>query len=189
MGREHRFDTRQQGHQFRKCLANGNLNQKVRSKTLQESFIQSLKWTPDLSMVKSFDAKRVFLCMLKSFDEVTKTLKEWDPLVLAAKANAEDTPDWNMAMNGPNAEGFWEACKVEINTLEDKDVWEVVERQSWMNVLPSTWAFKVKRYPDGLVKKLKARFCVRGDKQIQHSLLSLTGTQYDFCLYYQLSSV
>ena len=34
-----------------------------------------------------------------------------------------------------------------------------------MNVLPSTWAFKCKRFPDGLVKKLKARFCVRGDRQ------------------------
>ncbi len=29
------------------------------------------------------------------------------------------------------------------------------------NVLPSTWAFKVKRYPDGLVKKFKGCFCAR----------------------------
>lgn len=35
-----------------------------------------------------------------------------------------------------------------------------------MNVLPSVWAFKCKRFPDGLVRKLKARFCVRGDCQI-----------------------
>ena len=35
-----------------------------------------------------------------------------------------------------------------------------------MEVLPSTWALKCKRFPDGLVRKLKARFCVRGDKQI-----------------------
>lgn len=35
-----------------------------------------------------------------------------------------------------------------------------------MKVLPSTWAFKCKRFPDGLVRKLKARFCVRGDCQI-----------------------
>ena len=34
-----------------------------------------------------------------------------------------------------------------------------------MNVLPSTWAFKIKRYPDGRVKKFKARFCARGDQQ------------------------
>ena len=36
-----------------------------------------------------------------------------------------------------------------------------------MNVLDSTWAFKIKRFPDRLVQKLKARFCVRGDRQIE----------------------
>ena len=34
-----------------------------------------------------------------------------------------------------------------------------------MNVLTSVWAFKVKRFPYGLVRKLKARFCVRGFEQ------------------------
>eukprot|EP00980_Cylindrotheca_fusiformis_P027375 scaffold20213_cov51-Cylindrotheca_fusiformis.AAC.3 len=34
-----------------------------------------------------------------------------------------------------------------------------------MNALPSTWAFKCIRYPDGSVRKLKGRFCVRGDRQ------------------------
>ena len=36
-----------------------------------------------------------------------------------------------------------------------------------MNVLKSTWAFKVKRFPSGLIKSFKARFCVRGDMQIE----------------------
>ena len=36
-----------------------------------------------------------------------------------------------------------------------------------MNVLPSTWAFQCKRYPDGSVQKLKARFCAHGDKQVE----------------------
>jgi hypothetical protein len=34
-----------------------------------------------------------------------------------------------------------------------------------MNVLPSTWVFKIKRYPDGHVKKFKARFCTQGGRQ------------------------
>lgn len=33
-------------------------------------------------------------------------------------------------------------------------------------MLPGTWAYKVKRYPDGWIKKCKARLCVRGDKQV-----------------------
>jgi hypothetical protein len=36
-----------------------------------------------------------------------------------------------------------------------------------MKVLPSTWAFKIKCYPDGHVKKFKAQFCARGDRQTE----------------------
>ena len=36
-----------------------------------------------------------------------------------------------------------------------------------MNIIPSTWAFKCKHFPDGSVRKLKARFCASGDKQIE----------------------
>ena len=32
-------------------------------------------------------------------------------------------------------------------------------------VIPSTWAFKIKQYPSGLMSKIKARFCARGDLQ------------------------
>ncbi len=34
-----------------------------------------------------------------------------------------------------------------------------------MYVLSGTWAFKIKHFQDGLVKKFKACFYVRGDKQ------------------------
>jgi hypothetical protein len=72
-------------------------------------------------------------------------------------------------MNGPDKAGYWKACEIELNTLTQKrDAWDVVDREPWMNDLPSTWAFKCKRYPDGgSVRKLKSRFCCRGDKQIE----------------------
>jgi hypothetical protein len=35
------------------------------------------------------------------------------------------------------------------------------------HVIPSTWAFKCKRYPDGCIKKFKACFCARGNKQLE----------------------
>jgi hypothetical protein len=54
-----------------------------------------------------------------------------------------------------------ELVKIMINF----NCWDYVKRTPGMNVLPSTWAFKIKRYPDGLVKKFKACFCARGDKQ------------------------
>ena len=37
-----------------------------------------------------------------------------------------------------------------------------------MNVVDSTWAFKCKRYPDGLIKKFKAQFCVRGNQKLEN---------------------
>jgi len=36
-----------------------------------------------------------------------------------------------------------------------------------MNIISSTWAFRCKRYPDGRIKKFKARFCARGDQQLE----------------------
>ncbi len=52
-----------------------------------------------------------------------------------------------------------------VTILFDFDCWDYVKRTPDMNVIPSTWAFKIKWYPDGRVKKFKARFCARGDRQ------------------------
>jgi hypothetical protein len=90
------------------------------------------------------------------------------PLVFSTKssANPEDNPSYDEAMNGIYKHKYTEAARVELNTLQtDLDCWELVPRNKNMNVLPSTWAFKCKRFPDGCVKKFKARFCARGDHQ------------------------
>ena len=42
----------------------------------------------------------------------------------------------------------------------------MIKRPGGANILDSTWAFRKKKYPDGSLKKYKARFCVRGDQQI-----------------------
>eukprot|EP00956_Cyclotella_meneghiniana_P033325 scaffold95021_cov33-Cyclotella_meneghiniana.AAC.1 len=91
------------------------------------------------------------------------------PLFLKAKSEAskEDNPSWKQAMSGPFKEEYWQAAVKEIETLESMDAWEVVDRTDDMNVIPSIWAFKLKRFPDGMVKKFKARFCARGDKQLE----------------------
>ena len=36
-----------------------------------------------------------------------------------------------------------------------------------MNTIDLTWAFRCKRYTDGLIKKFKAWFCARGDLQLE----------------------
>ena len=41
------------------------------------------------------------------------------------------------------------------------NAWEVIDCEDDMNYIKSTWAFNLKRYPDGVIKKFKARFCAR----------------------------
>jgi hypothetical protein len=96
------------------------------------------------------------------------TLADIQPHILQAKMKKSDpdNPTWTQAMNSPDADKWWDACEIEMDTLEnDLKAWKLVPREEGMNVLPSTWAFKLKRYPDGTVKKFKARLCVRGDCQ------------------------
>ena len=135
---------------------------------LNRQYLNSLNWERALSAIRSNSLKSMIAQMQTFTDPDDGTLDWMNPMIFGAKANADDNPTWEQAMNGPDADGYWKACKTEVNTLqEDKKAWDVVKREPWMNVLPSTWAFKCKRYPDGTVRKLKARFCVRGDKQIE----------------------
>ena len=57
--------------------------------------------------------------------------------------------------------------KLEIATLEALGAWEVLEyvSETMPSVIQLTWAFKCKRFPDGLIKKFKACFCARGNMQ------------------------
>lgn len=52
-----------------------------------------------------------------------------------------------------------------INRTDIKPVKNTDGTETLPKIIPSTWAFKIKRYPDGIMKKLKACFCVRGDLQ------------------------
>ena len=67
--------------------------------------------------------------MYRTLNPETSVLEDWTPTALAVKGNDADTPTWEQAMNGPNAEGFWEACKVKYNTLIKKECWDIVKKQ------------------------------------------------------------
>jgi hypothetical protein len=89
------------------------------------------------------------------------------PLLLKARSAASklDNPGWKEATRGKFADNYWKAMELEIFTLESINAWEVVECKDDMKVINSTWAFKCKRYSDGLIKKFKVRFCAQGDQQ------------------------
>jgi len=93
---------------------------------------------------------------------------KFQTLGLVSKTAAEDNPNFGQSMNGPNAEGLWDACVWEKSTLQKLcSCTQQVICEEGMNAIQSTWAYKIKRFPYGLfqklIQKLKARFCVRGD--------------------------
>ena len=103
-------------------------------------------------------------------DHTAYTVAHIEPHVLKPKtvSNPEDNPTFQKAINGPNADSWWKAMEVEHRTLEnDSKAWKLAKRKPWMKVLPGTWAFKLKQFPDGLVKKIKARFYVLGSKKVK----------------------
>jgi hypothetical protein len=56
--------------------------------------------------------------------------------------------------------------QIEISALQSLGSWEEVDiSEAKSRIIPGTWVFKVKRTPDGDIKKRKARFCCRGDMQ------------------------
>eukprot|EP00957_Ditylum_brightwellii_P014570 1097699-Ditylum_brightwellii.AAC.1 len=59
--------------------------------------------------------------------------------------------------------------------MEVLEAWEIIDQAEVpyiakgvrRTITESTWAFKVKQFLDGLVKKHKTRLCVRGDQQVK----------------------
>ena len=95
-----------------------------------------------------------------------------DPIIFkASKTNTNpDIFNYDQAMNDSEMLHEWKtAMKKEISELEGKGVWEVVDveepQSNKQQIVPTTWTLRYKRFPDGTIKKCKARFCMRGDLQ------------------------
>ena len=75
-----------------------------------------------------------------------------------------------MAMTREFSVEYQQAMVKEICQLLKQKTWQSVLRSSVPKVkviLPGTWAYRLKRLPDGAKSKLKSRHCVRGDTQIE----------------------
>jgi hypothetical protein len=95
-----------------------------------------------------------------------------DPQILEACSKTskakemDDTPLFDTAIRSPFQAQWWKTMYNEsVTIMIDYACWDYVKRMPDMNILPSTWAFKIKWYPDRHVKKFKACFCARGDRQ------------------------
>jgi hypothetical protein len=77
----------------------------------------------------------------------------------ASAAHDPNTPRLHEAMRGEHRDEFLAAMGKEITKLEAHGTWQIVRKEFMpdrANLLPSTWALKIKRYPDGRMCKNKA---------------------------------
>ena len=83
-------------------------------------------------------------------------------VLLTSKAQSNpDLFDYSDAMNGEHRAEWIKSASKEICSLEELDCWEEIPmEEATHKVLPGTWVFRVKRTPDRLFKKFKARYCI-----------------------------
>ena len=101
-------------------------------------------------------------------------------------ANKEDDPTYAEALYGLDSCGFVGSMETEIITLIKLDVFDMVEHKLNMNVILGVWALCQKRYPDGLIRKLKARYCACGFEQIEGYHYFETHSPVVMCMSVQL---
>lgn len=106
-----------------------------------------------------------------SMDLESGLLDIMSPMIYAAlkKCKDPDTLDYALAISGNDQVEYLAAMQKEIAELKAKDTWKVVPQSDTQgkNILPPTWAFKKKCYPDGRARKHKAWFCCRGNHQLE----------------------
>jgi hypothetical protein len=135
---------------------NNNRLSRIPTERLNASYISGLKWNrliilchDNLSTLGSLIVEhQQYLTTLPSG---TQLVEYFNPALYITVANQDDNPTLTEAMNGPDAAGFFKAMELELETLIKMEVFIVVDRESWMKVISTVWAFKRKRFPDGSI--------------------------------------
>jgi hypothetical protein len=128
----------------------------------------ALNWKDNTLQEQSTHYSRMMALLQLATDPYSNKIDgELHPCLLTSKASQSDNPTHEEAVNGPHREGFHKAMLKELDTLEMMKCWDVVDRVPASNVLPSIWAFKLKRFPGGRLSKYKARNCAGGHRQIE----------------------
>jgi hypothetical protein len=135
--------------------------------SINQQFLSKLRWDQFThTCTNAHSTLGNFILEHRRYLSKSNLLDYLNPAAMATMANKDDNPTFNEAMAGPDAGGFITAMEAKILALNELDVFEIVNRNSNMKVLSGVWALKRKRYPDGSIRKLKARYCARGFEQV-----------------------
>ena len=142
-----------------------NKGQFTTTRYINEVFLSQISHLQDLSDTQ---ANLAYQAELQT-DMNTSETHIIDPRVYNAKfakrGTDPDAPTFHQALSGLEADKYIEAMKEEITNLKRMNTWILVDREPQMKVLKGTWAFRLKRTPDGVAYRHRSRFCVRGDQQ------------------------
>ena len=145
--------------------ARQNKGQYSSTRYINEVFLASVQ---EMDNYDEYNAALLYQAELET-DMTTFESEITDPRVYNAKFCRKqldpDSPTFHEAMSGLEADKYIEAMKEEILNLKRMNTWILVDREPHMKVLKGTWAFKLKRTPDGVAYRHRSRFCVRGDQQ------------------------
>jgi hypothetical protein len=141
---------------------------RVTRESINQQFLSELKWNQFThTCTNTHSSLGSFISEHRRYLSRSNLLDYLNPSALITMANKDDNPTFKEAMAGPDAAGFITAMEAEIMILIELDVFEIVEKDNNMKVLSGVWALKRKRYPDGSIRKLKARYCARGFEQVE----------------------
>ncbi len=78
----------------------------------------------------------------------------------------EGPSNYTDAMSLPEAKQWQEACQAELDSHDKNQSWTLVKRTHDIHVIPSRWVLVVKIDPSNGKRKYKARFVVKGFRQV-----------------------
>lgn len=89
---------------------------KIPLRTFHDQFLMSMKWDEITSYLTN-EYKQLLTFIENNTDLNENTTETYPFSIFSAKANSEDLPTWEEAMNGPDQEGYRIAMQIEIETL------------------------------------------------------------------------
>ena len=99
--------------------------------------------------------------------EAPLTLHMRESCAIKSQIHDDVNPTYMEALSGKYTDEYYKAAdyKTQINMI--RKTWDIFPRKSVdnPNVLPGTWYFMFNIKLDQTIRKLKARYCVRGDFQ------------------------
>jgi hypothetical protein len=84
----------------------------------------------------------------------------------------DEPSTYDEAMMGPNSEEWLKAMRSEIESMDDNQVWKLVDPPDGVKTIECKWVYKKKTDMDGNVYIYKARLVAKGFRQVQ-------GVDYD----------